>query len=47
MTSETEITSGGECGRGGGGGDVKRRTFCGVSVDIFWNNRCPRDDHYF
>ena len=23
---------------GGGGGDVKRRTFCGVSVEIFWNN---------
>ena len=34
MTPETEITSGGEWG----GGDVKRRTFSGVSVEIFWNN---------
>ena len=37
MTPETEITRGGEWG-GGGGGGVKRRTFCGVSVEIFWNN---------
>ena len=22
---------------GGGGGDVKQKTFCGRSVDIFWN----------
>ena len=33
MTPETEITRGGEWG----GGDVKRRTFSGVSVKIFWN----------
>ena len=35
MTPETEITRGGEWG---GGGNVKRRIFSGVSVEIFWNN---------
>ena len=35
MTPETEITRGGEWG---GEGNVKRRTFSGVSVEIFWNN---------